>query len=374
MKLWLTLEKFFASTGFANLSYGNIIMFIAAAALIYLGIKKHYEPLLLVPIGFGIILANIPGALMGAYDKGGLMYYIYKGVDLSIFPPLVFLGIGAMTDFYCVLARPKLILLGAAAQFGIFAALFGAILMGFDSGVASAIGIIGGADGPTSVFVASELAPELLGPISIAAYSYMALVPVIQPPIMKLLTTKEERRIHMSPPREVSRMEKIIFPFLVAAIIILIAPKSAPLIGMIAFGNILKESGVTDRLAEVAGGSFVDTVTILLTLSIGSSASASVFLTAQSLKIFALGAFAFAVSTATGVLFGKLMNYLSEESINPLIGAAGVSAVPDSARVAQMVAQQEDPSNHILLHAMGPNVAGTMGSATAAGILLAMIG
>lgn len=374
MKLWLTLEKFFASTSFTNLSYGNIIMFIAAAILIYLGVKKHYEPLLLVPIGFGIILANIPGALMGAHNKGGLMYYIYRGVNLSIFPPLVFLGIGAMTDFYCVLARPKLILLGAAAQFGIFAALFGAILLGFNTGVASAIGIIGGADGPTSVFVASELAPELLGPISIAAYSYMALVPVIQPPIMRLLTTKEERQIHMSPPREVSKMEKLAFPFLVAGIIILIAPKSAPLIGMLAFGNLLKESGVTDRLAEVAGGSFIDTVTILLTLSIGSSASASVFLTAQSLKIFMLGAFAFAVSTATGVLFGKLMNLLSREKINPLIGAAGVSAVPDSARVAQMVAQQEDPSNHILLHAMGPNVAGTMGSAAAAGILLAMIG
>lgn len=366
--------KFIHSTGFAHITIGNIFMFLIALGLFYLAIKKHYEPLLLVPIGFGIILANMPESFMGVYDEGGLMGFLYQGITYSIYPPLVFLGIGAMTDFYCILSRPKVMLLGAAAQFGIFGALFAAVLVGFGPQTAAAIGIIGGADGPTSVFVASKLAPELLAPISIAAYSYMALVPVIQPPIMRLLTTKEERKIKMRPARKVSQLEKVIFPLVVAGTIILIAPKAAPLIGMLTFGNFLKESGVTDRLADVAGGALVDMVTILLALSIGASAQAETFLTIPALKIFGLGALAFAISTAAGVLFGKLMNHFSSEPINPLIGAAGVSAVPDSARVVQMVAKKEDPSNYILFHAMGPNVAGTMGSAAAAGVLLAMLG
>ena len=366
------LVEFLGTTGFANLTFGNVLMIVIGITFINLAITKHYEPLLLLPIGFGMVVGNVPSIAsmaLGVYDEGSVLRYIYFGVTSGIFPPLIFLGIGAMTDFSTMLSNPKLVLLGAAAQIGIFLTLIGALYLGFTPGEAGAIGIIGGADGPTAIFLSAKLAPHLLGAIAIAAYSYMALVPVIQPPIMKLLTTKKERLIRMSEPRQVSVRERIIFPIAGLLIAALIAPGAMTLLGMLFFGNLLKESMVTDRLAESARHALIDIVTILLGFSVGASTQAQTFLTPQSLLIFGLGALSFAVATAGGVLFAKFMNLFLKDKINPLVGAAGVSAVPDSARVVQMVGQEEDPHNFLLMHAMAPNVAGVIGSAVAAGIL-----
>jgi oxaloacetate decarboxylase beta subunit len=368
------LLKFLDGTGFSLMSWGNGIMIVIGIVFITLAIVKDYEPLLLVPIGFGILLGNIPftvGMAIGVYEPGSVLSYIYYGVSQGIFPPLIFLGIGAMTDFSTMLSNPKLVLLGAAAQVGIFLTLLGALFLGFTPQEAGAIGIIGGADGPTAIFLSAKLAPHLLGPIAIAAYSYMALVPVIQPPIMKLLTTREERLIHMKPPRQVSRRERIIFPIAGFMICALIAPGSMVLIGMLFFGNLLKESLVTDRLANTARNAMIDIVTILLGVSVGASTSADHFLTPQSLLVFGLGALSFCIATAGGILFAKFMNLFLKDGdkINPLVGAAGVSAVPDSARVVHTVGQKEDPTNYLLMHAMAPNVAGVIGSAIGAGVL-----
>ncbi|HEB84066.1 MAG TPA: sodium ion-translocating decarboxylase subunit beta [Bacteroidetes bacterium] len=371
-------QEFLGYTGFAQPAlWKNLVMIAVGLFFLYLAIKKDYEPLLLVPIGFGIIVGNIPFALdanlrIGIYEQGSVLNYLYFGVTQGIYPPLIFLGIGALTDFSALLSNPKLVLLGAAAQVGIFLTLLGALALGFSPTEAAAIGIIGGADGPTAIFISSKLAPHLMGAIAIAAYSYMALVPVIQPPIMKLLTTKGERRIRMKPSRSVPRSEKIIFPVLAFLGTCFIAPGALPLLGMLFFGNLLKESGVTERLARTAGTSLVDIVTILLGLTVGASTQAQYFLTPKSVLIFVLGAISFAIATAGGVLFAKLMNLFLPEGgkVNPLIGAAGVSAVPDSARVAQQVGRLYDPDNYLLMHAMGPNVAGVIGSATAAGVLL----
>ncbi|WP_442484402.1 sodium ion-translocating decarboxylase subunit beta [Aeoliella sp. SH292] len=369
-------HQFLDTTGFANLTVGNLVMILVGLVFIALAIIKDYEPLLLVPIGFGILIGNIPASddmQLGVYDSGSVLSYIYFGVSQGIFPPLIFLGIGAMTDFSTMLSNPKLILLGAAAQMGIFLTLIGAMYLGFSPKESAAIGIIGGADGPTAIFLASKLAPSLIGPIAIAAYSYMALVPVIQPPIMRLLTTREERLIRMKPPRHVTRREKIIFPIAAFLICTMIAPGSLVLVGMLFLGNLLKESTVTERLANSARNAMIDIVTILLGFSVGASTDADNFLTKQSLMIFGLGALSFAVATASGILFAKLMNLFLTHKINPLIGAAGVSAVPDSARVAQMVGQSEDPHNFLLMHAMAPNVAGVIGSAVAAGVLWSVL-
>lgn len=370
------LSEFLRTTGVANISTGNLIMIAIGMIFIGLAIRKDYEPLLLLPIGFGCIVGNIPpvaGMSVGVYDEGSVLSYIYYGVSQGIFPPLIFLGIGAMTDFSTMLSNPRLVLLGAAAQMGIFLTLIGALYLGFTPAESGAIGIIGGADGPTAIFLSAKLAPHLLGAIAIAAYSYMALVPVIQPPIMKLLTTRAERRIRMKAPREVSQREKIIFPIAAFLICALIAPGAIVLIGMLFFGNLLKESGVTERLADTARHAMIDIVTILLGFSVGCSTQAQTFLTPNSLLIFALGATSFAVATACGVLFAKFMNLFIEDKINPLVGAAGVSAVPDSARVVQMVGQREDPQNFLLMHAMAPNVAGVIGSAVGAGILWSVL-
>jgi len=372
------LIKFLGTTGFANLSLGNAIMILVGIIFISLAIVKEYEPLLLLPIGFGIILGNIPsiaGMALSVYDEGSVFQYIYFGVKQGIFPPLIFLGIGAMTDFSTMLANPKLILLGAAAQIGIFLTLMGALFIGFTPAQAGAIGIIGGADGPTSIFLSAKLAPDLLGAVAIAAYSYMALVPVIQPPIMKLLTTKTERLMKMKQPRVVSKREKMIFPIMGILITTLIAPGALTLLGMLFLGNLLKESTVTERLANTARNSLIDIVTILLGFSVGASTQAETFIRPASLIIFGLGAFSFMVATAGGVLFAKFMNLFlkGDNKINPLIGAAGVSAVPDSARVVQMVGRKADPDNHLLMHAMAPNVAGVIGSAIAAGVLWAVL-
>ncbi|MBU2512076.1 sodium ion-translocating decarboxylase subunit beta [bacterium] len=369
-----TLISFADASGLMLMTPGYAIMIVIGIIFITLAIVKDYEPLLLLPIGFGIIVGNIPhisSMALGVYDEGSVLYYLYFGVKQGIFPPLIFLGIGAMTDFSTMLSNPKLILLGAAAQIGIFVTLIGAMYLGFTPSEAGAIGIIGGADGPTAIFLSAKLAPHLLGAIAIAAYSYMALVPVIQPPIMKLLTTKKERLMKMKPPRTVPTREKIIFPIAAFLICGMIAPGSLPLVGMLMFGNLLKESGVTERLANTARNSLIDIVTILLGFSVGASTQASHFLTPDSILIFGLGAASFCVATAGGVLFAKLMNlFVKEENkINPLVGAAGVSAVPDSARVVQMVGQKEDPTNFLLMHAMAPNVAGVIGSAIAAGVL-----
>jgi oxaloacetate decarboxylase beta subunit len=371
-------ETFISYTGFVQPGlWKNLIMIGVGLFFLYLAIKKDYEPLLLVPIGFGILVGNIPfpqaaGLQIGIYEEGSVLNYLYYGVSKGIYPPLIFLGIGAMTDFSALLSNPKLVLLGAAAQVGIFVTLLGAMALGFSPEEAAAIGIIGGADGPTAIFISSKLAPHLMGAIAIAAYSYMALVPVIQPPIMKLLTTDEERRIRMKPSRSVPRVEKILFPLLSLLVTTFIAPGALPLLGMLFFGNLLKESGVTDRLAKTAGASMIDIVTILLGLTVGASTQAQYFLTAQSIYIFVLGAVSFAIATAGGLMFAKGMNLFlpKDQKINPLIGAAGVSAVPDSARVTQQVGRQIDPDNYLLMHAMGPNVAGVIGSATAAGVLL----
>ena len=366
------LYHFLQNTGFAGMTWGNFAMIVIGIVFITLAITKDYEPLLLVPIGFGVVVGNIPavaGMALSVYDNGSVLQYIYFGVSQGVFPPLIFLGIGAMTDFSTMLSNPKLVLLGAAAQVGIFLTLIGALYLGFTPAEAGAIGIIGGADGPTAIFLSSKLAPHLLGSIAIAAYSYMALVPVIQPPIMKLLTTKQERRIRMKTPRQVSRKEKIIFPIAAFLICALIAPGSMVLIGMLFFGNLLKECLVTDRLANTARNAMIDIVTILLGFSVGASTAAKYFLTHQSLLIFGLGALSFCIATAGGVLFAKFMNLFLKDKINPLVGAAGVSAVPDSARVVHTVGLQEDSGNYLLMHAMAPNVAGVIGSAIGAGIL-----
>ncbi|MBE9536988.1 MAG: sodium ion-translocating decarboxylase subunit beta [Proteobacteria bacterium] len=369
-------NNFLSSTAFANMTFGNALMIAIGIIFITLAIRKDYEPLLLVPIGFGVVVGNIPpveGMLLSVYDQGSVLSIIYGGVSQGLFPPLIFLGIGAMTDFSTMLSNPKLVLLGAAAQIGIFLTLLGALYLGFDPAEAGAIGIIGGADGPTAIFLSAKLAPHLLGSIAIAAYSYMALVPVIQPPIMKLLTTKEERLIRMKAPRHVSQREKIIFPIAAFLIAALIAPGAIVLIGMLFFGNLLKESCVTERLANTARNAMIDIVTILLGFSVGASTQAQTFLTPQALLIFGLGALSFSVATAGGVIFAKFMNLFLKDKINPLVGAAGVSAVPDSARVVQMVGQQEDPHNFLLMHAMAPNVAGVLGSAIAAGVLWSVL-
>ena len=370
------LLEFLTTTAVANMSGGNLLMIAIGAVFILLAIRKDYEPLLLLPIGFGCIVGNLPSIssmAIGVYDKGSVLYYIYFGVSQGIFPPLIFLGIGAMTDFSTMLSSPRLVLLGAAAQTGIFLTLIGALYLGFTPTEAGAIGIIGGADGPTAIFLAAKLAPHLLGAIAIAAYSYMALVPVIQPPVMKLLTTRKERLIRMKPPREVSQREKIIFPIAAFLICALLAPGAIGLIGMLFFGNLLKESGVTERLAQTARTAMVDIVTILLGFSVGCSTQAQTFLTPQSVLIFSLGALSFAVATASGVLFAKFLNLFTKDKINPLVGAAGVSAVPDSARVVQMMGQREDPNNYLLMHAMAPNIAGVIGSAVAAGVLWSVL-
>lgn len=371
-----TLTDFLNSTGFANMTWGNFIMIVIGCIFISLAIIKDYEPLLLLPIGFGAIVGNIPvieGMALGVYDQGSVLSYLYFGVSQGVYPPLIFLGIGAMTDFSTMLSNPKLVLLGAAAQVGIFLTLIGALYLGFSPQESGAIGIIGGADGPTAIFLSAKLAPHLLGSIAVAAYSYMALVPVIQPPIMKLLTSRKERLIRMKAPRVVSKREKILFP--VGAFIIcgLIAPGAIALIGMLCFGNLLKESGVTERLANTARNALIDTVTIVLGFSVGASTQAQTFLTPQSILIFGLGAASFAIATMGGLLFAKFMNLFLKDKINPLVGAAGVSAVPDSARVVQMVGHEEDSENFLLMHAMAPNVAGVIGSAIGAGVLWSVL-
>ena len=370
------LYQFLSASGFATISGGNLLMIVIGLVFITLAITKHYEPLLLLPIGFGAIVGNIPaipGMPLGVYDEGSVFRYLYFGVTSGVYPPLIFLGIGAMTDFSAMLSSPRLVLLGAAAQVGIFLTLIGALYLGFTPAESGAIGIIGGADGPTAIFLSAKLAPHLLGAIAIAAYSYMALVPVIQPPIMRLLTTRKERLIRMPPPRLVSKRERIFFPIAVVLIAAVIAPGSLPLVGMLMFGNLLKESGVTDRLADTARHAFVDIITILLGFAVGASTQAQTFLTPQSLKIFGLGALSFAIATAGGVIFAKFLNLFTHKKINPLLGAAGVSAVPDSARVVQTVGHAEDPHNHLLMHAMAPNVAGVIGSAIGAGVLWSLM-
>lgn len=371
------LMQFLQTTGFYNIEWGSIVMIVAGLFFIYLGISKEFEPLLLVPIGFGIVLGNIPGVAaqgLGVESEGSVLNYLYFGVQKGIYPSLIFLGVGALTDFTSLIANPKLILLGAASQFGIFATFMGSLLLGFNIMEAASIGIIGGADGPTSIYLASKLAPHLLGSIALAAYSYMALVPVIQPPIMRLLTTEKERKIKMKSLRVVSKKEKIFFPLVALIVTAFIAPGSAILLAMLFLGNLLKESGVTDRLANTAKTSLIDIVTILIGVTVGAKTTADVFLTWKTINIFILGAASFAVATASGVIFAKIMNLFLKTKINPLIGSAGVSAVPAAARVSQMVGQRYDKTNYLVMHAMGPNVAGVVGSAVAAGVLLGILG
>jgi carboxybiotin decarboxylase len=382
------LAQFVNYTSFANFTVGHVVMIAIGLAFIYLAISKEYEPMLLVPIGFGMLVGNIPffgvehiangdpqNLQIGLYQSGSVLNYLYFGVRQGIYPPLIFLGIGAMTDFSALISNPKLILIGAAAQLGIFGAYAAALALGFSPTEAGAIGIIGGADGPTAIFLSSKLAPELVGAIAVSAYSYMALVPVIQPPIMRLLTTPKERLIRMKPPRSVSKLEKILFPIIGLLLTCFIVPSGLPLLGMLFFGNLLKESTVTKRLADTAKGPLIDIVTILIGLTVGASTQATTFLTTKSIGIFALGAFSFAVATFGGVMFVKIINlFLKEGSkMNPLIGNAGVSAVPDSARVSQVVGLEYDKTNHLLMHAMGPNVAGVIGSAVAAGVMLSFL-
>jgi carboxybiotin decarboxylase len=393
------LLNFYEFTGFASVGLGHLIMMIIGCVFIFLAIRYNYEPLLLIPIGVGILIGNIPfyqvadfNLKLGIYESQSVMNYLYFGVTAGIYPPLIFLGIGAMTDFSSLISNPRLMLLGAAAQIGIFLTFLGAIILGFAPAEAGAIGIIGGADGPTAIFLSSKLAnginilgytasgapivvKNLIGPIAIAAYSYMALVPVIQPPIMKLLTSKKERLMRMKAPRSVSRTEKILFPILGLILTCFIAPSAIPLLGMLFFGNLLKESGVTKRLATTSSNALVDIVNILLGLTVGASTQADIFLTKESILIFGLGALSFMVATAGGLMFAKFMNLFlrGDNKINPLVGAAGVSAVPDSARVVQHEALKEDPNNHLLMHAMAPNVSGVIGSAVAAGVLLSFL-
>jgi oxaloacetate decarboxylase beta subunit len=383
-----SLERFWEATAFSHATPGHLIMIAIGCLFIYLAIVRKFEPLLLVTIGFGMVLGNIPfdpELGLGVYNEGSVLNYLYFGVIAGVYPPLIFLGIGAMTDFSVLISQPRLIILGAAAQLGVFGTLLAAIVIGAQFPAlglnnpadplellrsAAAIGIIGGADGPTAIYVSSRLAPELLGAITVSAYSYMALVPVIQPPIMRLLTTREERLIRMAPPPEVSHLQRVLFPIIGLLVCTFIVPDTLPLLGMLFFGNLLKESGVTARLARTARDPFIDSITILLGLTVGASTQASVFLSPRSIVIFTLGAFAFALATACGILFAKLMNLFVREKINPLIGAAGVSAVPNAARVAQMMVHREDPNNFVIWHAMCPNIAGVIGSAVAAGVLL----
>lgn len=389
------LSDFWQSTGFFIMEYGQMIMLLVSFILLYLAIAKGFEPLLLIPIAFGMLLANLPGAnlmkepiieivrdantgelVSKTKELGGLLHYLYKGVELGIYPPLIFLGVGAMTDFGPLISNPKSVLLGAAAQIGIFSTFLGAIalnsagLVAFSAKEAASIAIIGGADGPTALFLTSKLAPQLLGPIAVAAYSYMALVPIIQPPIMKALTTKEERSIVMTQLRTVSQREKIIFPIIVTVVVTLILPSAGSLVGLLMLGNLFRESLLADRLTKTAQNELMNIVTIFLGVTVGATANAGTFLTTKTLSIIALGLLAFAIGTASGVLFGKIMCKLSGGKVNPLIGAAGVSAVPMAARVAQKVGQEANPRNFLLMHAMGPNVAGVIGSAIAAGMLL----
>lgn len=372
------LGQFLNFTAFANMTLGHLIMIVIGLIFIYLAIAKEFEPMLLVPIGFGILVGNIafvPGFKIGVYESGSVLNYLYFGVLQGVYPPLIFLGIGAMTDFSALISNPKLVLIGAAAQLGIFGAYALSLALGFSPTEAGAIAIIGGADGPTAIFLSSKLAPDLMGAIAISAYSYMALVPVIQPPIMRLLTSKKERLIRMKPPRAVSKREKIIFAIAGMLLTTFIVPSGLPLLGMLFFGNLLKESGVTKRLADTAKGPLIDIVTILIGLTVGASTQATTFLTLKSVGIFALGAGSFIIATFGGVMFVKILNLFLKEGnkINPLIGNSGVSAVPDSARVSQVVGLEYDKTNHLLMHAMGPNVAGVIGSAVAAGILLSFL-
>ncbi len=374
------LRTFWGYTGFANAETGHIVMILVGLFFIYLAVSKEYEPLLLIPIGFGILIGNIPfneaaNLQVGIYEEGSVFNILYQGVVQGWYPPLIFLGIGAMTDFSSLIANPKLILIGAAAQFGIFGAYIIALQLGFAPNEAGAIGIIGGADGPTAIFTTSKLAPHLLGAVAISAYSYMALVPVIQPPFMRMLTTKKERVIKMKTPRVVSQTEKVLFPIMGLLLTAFLVPSGLPLLGMLFFGNLLKESGVTRRLAETARGPLIDTITILLGLTVGASTQATTFLRIESLKVFAIGALSFIIATCAGILFVKIFNLIlpKEKKINPLIGNAGVSAVPDSARISQVIGLEYEPSNYLLMHAMGPNVAGVIGSAVAAGILLGFL-
>lgn len=370
--------NFIHSTGYYNITLSQIIMIAIACFLLYMGIVKKYEPLLLVPISFGMLLVNLPLADLlnppGESGPGGLLYYLSLGLESGIYPPLIFLGVGALTDFGPLIANPVTILLGAAAQLGIFLTFAGALFLGFTPQQAGAIGIIGGADGPTAIYCANQLAPELLGSIAIAAYSYMALVPVIQPPIMRLLTTEKERRVEMKQLREVSKTEKIIFPIVVIILTGLLVPAAVPLLGMLMFGNLLRETGVTERLSKTAQTELNNIVVILLGVSVGAKATAEYFLTWQTIGIIFLGLVAFAIGTAGGVLMGKLLYLITGGKVNPLIGSAGVSAVPMAARVSQDVGRQANSNNYLLMHAMGPNVAGVIGSAIAAGILLSLLG
>lgn len=383
-----SLVNFLSSTGFAGLTWDTLVMIVIACILLYLAIVKQFEPLLLLPIAFGMLLTNLPGAGLFNSDlfagghvhwesfvqKGGLLDYLYLGVKLGIYPCLIFLGVGAMTDFGPMLANPKSLLLGAAAQLGIFATYLAAVGLGFTSQEAASIGIIGGADGPTAIFLTSKLAPHLLGPIAVAAYSYMALVPVIQPPIMKLLTTKKERAIRMKQLRIVSKKEKIIFPIFATTFISLLLPPAAPLVGSLLLGNLMRETGVVERLSKTVQNELMNIVTIFLGITVGATATASAFINVQTLLIMVIGVLAFSFGTAGGVLLAKFMNLFTKEKINPLIGSAGVSAVPMAARVSQVVGQETDPGNFLLMHAMGPNVAGVIGSAVAAGLLLTLLG
>ncbi len=385
------IQNFLQSTGFALIGENplNLVMIVVACALLYLAIVKKFEPLLLLPIAFGMLLTNLPGA--GMYHAeyfadgvinwaelgtghGGLIDYLYLGVKLGIYPCLIFIGVGAMTDFGPLIANPKSLLLGAAAQLRIFITYIGAHLMGFTGPESASIGIIGGADGPTAIYTTATLAPHLLGPIAVAAYSYMALVPVIQPPIMKALTTKEERKIKMSQLRPVSKTEKILFPIIVTIFVSFMLPSAAPLVGCLMLGNLMRESGVVDRLSKTVQNELMNIVTIFLGISVGATATAANFLNWSTLSILLMGVVAFGMGTAGGVLLAKLMNVFAKEKVNPLIGSAGVSAVPMAARVSQVVGQKEDPSNFLLMHAMGPNVSGVIGSAVAAGVLLALFG
>lgn len=373
------IQTLIASTGLVHFTLGQVVMMLVGVGLLYLAIARGFEPLLLLPIGFGAILTNIPLAGMG--EPGGILYLFYEmGIASGLFPLLIFLGVGAMTDFGALIANPRMLFLGAAAQFGIFATMFGAIALNWVPGLsftlkeASAIAIIGGADGPTAIFLASRLAPDLLGAIAVAAYSYMALVPLIQPPIMRALTSEKERKIQMTQLRVVSKREKIVFPLLLLLLTILLLPTAAPLIGMFCLGNLMKECGVVDRLSKTAQNELINIVTIFLGLAVGSRLSAELFLTTQTLGILVLGMVAFAIGTAAGILMAKLMSRFSTQPINPLIGSAGVSAVPMAARVSNKLGLEADPHNFLLMHAMGPNVAGVIGSAVAAGILLALVG
>ena len=394
------LKKFIMDTGIAALDIPHFIMLCISCLLLYLAIVKQYEPLLLIPIAFGMLLSNLPVAGMftdqitrqpieliqeagkqimvitepSSIQPGGLLKYFYQGNRLGIFPPIIFMGIGAMTDFGPLIANPKSLLLGAAAQLGIFTTFIGAILLGFTGPEASSIGIIGGADGPTAIYLTSKLAPHLLGPIAVAAYSYMALVPIIQPPIMKALTTKKERMVKMEQLREVSKTEKILFPIIVTIAVSLAVPSATSLVGMLMLGNLFKESGVVERLSKTAANELINIVTIFLGVAVGASATAETFLRLQTIQIIVLGVLAFGMGTAGGILFGKIMYKFSGGKVNPLIGSAGVSAVPMAARVSQVVGQKENPSNFLLMHAMGPNVAGVIGSAVAAGVLLSIFG